>query len=124
MRTVITRLMRLLNLFIWGVWVKDANCPFKLMHRDAPGKVLAKIPRGCLIPMVLVSILARKMKFRVAEVEVEHLPRRGGTQIAERLAQMAAGELEMRRAGSFYPVGLSFLLTQALCANRDHRGSK
>jgi hypothetical protein len=72
--------MRLLNLFIWGVWVKDANCPFKLMRRDALGKVLAKIPPGCFIPMVLVSILAREMKFGVAKVEVEHLPRRGGTQ--------------------------------------------
>jgi len=79
-RAVITRLMRLLNLFVWGVWVKDANCPFKLMHRDALGKVLAKIPPGCFIPMVLVSILARKMKFRVSEVEVKHLPRRGGMQ--------------------------------------------
>ena len=79
-RMVITRLMRFLNLFVWGVWVKDANCPFKLMRREASGKVLARIPHGCFIPMVLVSILARKMGFRVAEVEVEHLPRKGGTQ--------------------------------------------
>lgn len=79
-RVVITRSMRLLNLMVWGVWVKDANCPFKLMRRDALRKVLAEIPGDCFIPMVLVSILARKMKFRVAEAEVEHLPRKGGTQ--------------------------------------------
>jgi len=79
-RIAITRSMRCLNLLVWGVWVKDANCPFKLMRRDALEKVLAQIPRDCFIPMVLVSILARKMGFRAAEVEVEHLPRQGGTQ--------------------------------------------
>lgn len=79
-RVAITRSMRVLNLMVWGVWVKDANCPFKLMRRDRLATVLEEIPRNCFIPMVLVSILARKMRFRVAEVEVEHLPRTGGTQ--------------------------------------------
>jgi dolichol-phosphate mannosyltransferase len=79
-RIVITRSMRILNLCIWGVWVRDANCPFKLMRREALARVLAQIPRHCFIPMVLVSILARKMGYRVAEAEVEHLPRKGGTQ--------------------------------------------
>lgn len=79
-RIVITRSMRLLNLLFWGVWVRDANCPFKLMRRVPLARVLTQIPRDCFIPMVLVSIVARKMKFRVAEVEVEHLPRKGGTQ--------------------------------------------
>lgn len=88
-RVVITRLMRLLNLLVWGVWVRDANCPFKLMRREPLNQVLAKIPPDCFIPMVLVSILARKMKFRVAEVEVEHLPRRGGTQSLKGLLKWA-----------------------------------
>jgi glycosyltransferase involved in cell wall biosynthesis len=79
-RILITQCMRMLNLAIWGVWLRDANCPFKLARREALNKVLARIPRDCFIPMVLVSILARKMKFRVAESEVEHLPRKGGTQ--------------------------------------------
>jgi dolichol-phosphate mannosyltransferase len=88
-RVVITRLMRLLNLLVWGVWVKDANCPFKLMRRDALEQVLARVPRDCFIPMVLVSILARKMGFRVAEAEVEHLPRKGGTQSLKGLMKWA-----------------------------------
>ncbi len=77
-RIFVTQVMRILNLLIWGVWVRDANCPFKLMRHEALEKVLRQIPRDCFIPMVLVSILARKMKFRVAEIEVEHLPRKGG----------------------------------------------
>jgi glycosyltransferase involved in cell wall biosynthesis len=80
LRILITHSMRLLNLLLWGLWIRDANCPFKLMRREALASVLAKVPSDCFIPMVLVSILARKMKFRVMEAEVEHLPRKGGTQ--------------------------------------------
>ena len=42
--------------------------------------VLARIPRDSFIPMVMFSMLCRKMTFRVAEVMVTHLPRRGGEQ--------------------------------------------
>jgi dolichol-phosphate mannosyltransferase len=79
MRKAITRVMRLLNFFVWGLWLRDANCPFKLMRREALDKVLDRIPSECFIPMVLVSILARKLNYRVREVYVTHLPRRGGT---------------------------------------------
>jgi dolichol-phosphate mannosyltransferase len=86
---VITRCMRLLNFAVWGVWVPDANCPFKLMRRDALTKVLERIPRDCFIPMVLVSILARKMKFRVRESRITHLSRKGGTQSLKGIAKWA-----------------------------------
>jgi glycosyltransferase involved in cell wall biosynthesis len=88
-RILITRSMRILNLLVWGVWVRDANCPFKLMRREALARVLEKIPRDCFIPMVLVSILSRKMGFRVEEARVEHLPRTGGTQSLKGLVKWA-----------------------------------
>jgi len=79
-RVLITRSMRLLNFLIWGCWVADANCPFKLMRRDALEKVLSRIPPDSFIPMVMVSLLARRMSFRVTEVGVTHLPRTAGEQ--------------------------------------------
>jgi dolichol-phosphate mannosyltransferase len=79
-RIVITRTMRLFNFLAWGLWITDANCPFKLMRRGPLEQVLEKIPRDSFIPMVMVSILARKARFRVCEVTVTHLPRRGGQQ--------------------------------------------
>lgn len=79
-RVFITTVMRLANFFVWGLWIRDANCPFKLMRRQAMDKVLVHIPRESFIPMVMLSILCRKMKYRVSEVVVEHLPRRGGEQ--------------------------------------------
>ena|ERR1017187_963670 len=86
-RVAITRCMRLLNFVIWGTWVRDANCPFKLMRAEALARVLSKVPRDCFIPMVLVSLLSRRMRFRVAEAYVTHLPRRGGSQSLSGLAK-------------------------------------
>jgi len=79
-RVFITTVMRLANFVVWGMWIRDANCPFKLMRRQAMEKVLGRIPRDSFIPMVMVSILCRKMKYRVTQVAVQHLPRRGGEQ--------------------------------------------
>jgi glycosyltransferase involved in cell wall biosynthesis len=79
-RVFITTVMRLANFVVWGMWISDANCPFKLMRRQALEKVLVRIPRDSFIPMVMLSILCRKMKYRVREVVVQHLPRRGGEQ--------------------------------------------
>ncbi len=79
-RVFITTVMRVANFVAWGLWIRDANCPFKLMRRDPLKKVLVRIPLDSFIPMVMLSILCRKMKFRVSEVVVLHLPRRGGEQ--------------------------------------------
>ncbi len=78
-RRLVSALMRTLNWLLWQVWIVDANCPFKLMRTKALTTVLRQIPKDCFIPMVMVSILARRRGFRVAEVSVRHFPRRGGT---------------------------------------------
>jgi glycosyltransferase involved in cell wall biosynthesis len=78
LRVLITTVMRVANFALWGVWIRDANCPFKLMRRRPAEEVLAHIPRDSFIPMVMLSILCRKGKYRVTEVPVHHLPRTGG----------------------------------------------
>lgn len=88
-RRVVTNLLRVLNGLLWQRWIRDANCPFKLMRRDALEAVLLRIPRDAFIPMVMVSILARRMGYRVAEVPVTHLRRRGGTQSLRGIARWA-----------------------------------
>ena len=79
-RVFITSVMRVANFIAWGLWIRDANCPFKLMRRDPMEKVLERIPSDSFIPMVMLSILCTKMHFQVSEVVVQHLPRRGGEQ--------------------------------------------
>lgn len=79
-RVFITTCMRALNFVFWGKWIADANCPFKLMRRAPMEQVFARIPRDSFIPMVMFSLLCRSGRYRVAEVEVRHLPRTGGEQ--------------------------------------------
>jgi glycosyltransferase involved in cell wall biosynthesis len=88
-RAVISTIMRLLNFVLWRAWIRDANCPFKLMRRVSLNQILERIPKDTFIPMVMVAVLARKMKFRVAEVSVTHIPRRGGTQSLSGLGKWA-----------------------------------
>lgn len=79
-RLVISRTMRLANFLMWGHWIADANCPFKLMRRAPLRRVLEQIPATAFIPMVMVSILARRGAFDVREVPVQHFPRTAGQQ--------------------------------------------
>jgi len=88
-RKFITGAMRFANFAIWGVWVRDANCPFKLMKREALSTVLERIPKDSFIPMVMISILSRKMGFKIAEVPVSHIARKGGTQSLKGLMRWA-----------------------------------
>lgn len=79
LRSGISAAMRIANAVVWQKWIRDANCPFKLMRRAALVEVLARIPDGFFIPMVAVSLLARKMGFGVKEIPVTHMPRQTGT---------------------------------------------
>lgn len=77
-RALITFVMRVLNLAMWQTWIRDANCPFKLMRREKLEQALRSIPENSFIPMVLVSVLARKLHWKILEVPVTHLPRASG----------------------------------------------
>jgi glycosyltransferase involved in cell wall biosynthesis len=79
-RAGISAMLRLTNLAVWGEWIADANCPFKLMRRAPLADLVGRIPRDSFIPMVMVSVLARRDGFRVAEVDVTHFPRTAGQQ--------------------------------------------
>jgi len=80
LRMVITGIMRFLNLLLWQCWIRDANCPFKLMRRASLERVLAQVPDDSFIPMVMVSILARYTGARSIDVPVRHFARKGGEQ--------------------------------------------
>lgn len=86
-RVLITTGVRVANLLLWGVWIHDANCPFKLMRREPMQQILKKIPPDAFIPMIHFSVLAHKMGFKIRIVPVTHLPRRGGTQSLSGMAK-------------------------------------
>lgn len=79
-RLLVSHLLRGLNLLLWQRWIRDANCPFKLMRRAPLEAVLAEIPRSSFIPMVMIAVLARHHGYRVREVVVPHFARAAGEQ--------------------------------------------
>ena len=103
-RASVSSIMQMINAVLWGTWISDANCPYKLMRRSALEQVLAAIPPTTFIPMVLVSVLARRAGFRVAEVRVRHFPRVAGQQSLTglvkwgRIGRRCVGELVAVRA--------------------------
>lgn len=89
LRSGISATMRVLNLILWGCWIADANCPYKLMRRSALEQVLSVIPTATFIPMVMVSVIARRAGFRVSEAHVRHFPRLAGQQSLRGLLKWA-----------------------------------
>jgi glycosyltransferase involved in cell wall biosynthesis len=98
-RAGISTTMRVINAALWGCWIEDANCPFKLMRRTALAEVLRAVPPASFIPMVMVSVLARRAGFRVSQAHVRHFPRTAGQQSLKgivkwaRIGRRCAGEL-------------------------------
>lgn len=104
-RAVISSMLRIVNFMVWGAWIDDANCPYKLMRRTALEPVLSAIPRSSFIPMVMTSVLARRARYRVVEVRVRHFPRVAGQQSLTgvlkwaRISVRCVGELVALRFG-------------------------
>ena len=86
-RLLVSQVLRGANAVIWKRWIRDANCPFKLMRRTALERLLLEIPRDSFIPMVMVSVLARHHGYRVAEIAVRHFPRAAGEHSLKGLAK-------------------------------------
>ena len=88
-RALVSLGLRGLLAVVWGRRIRDANCPFKLMRRNALEALLPAIPRESFIPMVMVSVLARHRGYAVCEVPVRHLPRTAGQQSLKGLLNWA-----------------------------------
>lgn len=77
-RKIVTRVLRLALWCVLGVWVKDANTPFRLMRRDSLQRMLAKIPESDFLTNALLSAAFEKFGQRVRYHPITFLPRQGG----------------------------------------------
>ncbi|MFC1752195.1 glycosyltransferase family 2 protein [Thermoproteota archaeon] len=76
-RLILTKILRLTNFLIMGVWIRDVNCPYRLIKREALDRFLASIDRKSLIPNILISILAKR-NIDIAQVPITHHERKTG----------------------------------------------
>lgn len=77
-RVFVTKTLRLVVRLMFGVWVKDANTPFRLMKTDALYYVLMYIPKDFFLANVAISAIAVKKKMTVQWYPITFRPRQGG----------------------------------------------
>ena len=77
-RVFVTRVLRLVLLLVFHVWVKDANTPFRLMRGEELETVLKKIPDSFFLPNVLMTVIYHKNKRGVTYIPITFRPRQGG----------------------------------------------
>jgi glycosyltransferase involved in cell wall biosynthesis len=77
-RLILTKTVRLGIYLIFGIWIKDANCPFRLIRKKTLKELLELISPDALAPNIMISILAKFKKTKMTEVIVTHYPRKTG----------------------------------------------
>lgn len=77
-RVVVTRVLRLVLLGVFGVWIPDANTPFRLMSGRSLGKLLPLLPKDHNLTNVLLSVLYRASGCPGRFLPITFLPRQGG----------------------------------------------
>jgi len=77
-RLILTGLIRFVNFLLFRVWIKDANCPFRLIKRELLHETLECIDTEALAPNIMISILIKKKGMRMKEVPISHYERKTG----------------------------------------------
>jgi len=77
-RLVLSRFIRFCLRILFGVELRDANCPFKLLRRSVWDQARHLIPEDTLAPSLFLAIFAKTRGYDVSEREVAHLRRAAG----------------------------------------------
>ena len=77
-RVLVTNTLRLVLRVIFGVWIRDANTPYRLMKRTVLEKYIDMIPKDYFLTNVLISVIFNKRKCRVLYRPISFKNRQGG----------------------------------------------
>lgn len=77
-RVFVTKTLRFVVWFMFHVWVKDANTPFRLMNTKRLEAILVYIPQDFFLANVAVSAIAVKKNEKIAWYPITFRPRQGG----------------------------------------------
>lgn len=73
-RLVVTRILRLLIFFLYGLYIKDINVPYRLFKKECLSHCIKYIENNNAIPNVFISLIASK-KFKWQTEIVRHKKR-------------------------------------------------
>lgn len=78
-RIFVTKVLKLVIKICFGVSVKDANTPFRLMQANELRKIIDLIPDNFFLTNVLISVIYTKRKMGIKYLPITFRPRQGGT---------------------------------------------
>lgn len=76
-RKIISFCLKSTILFRHRLYIKDANCPFKLYKREALQLLLAEVPDTYIVPIACIDVLARKHGLKTLTIPTYHAPYQG-----------------------------------------------
>ena len=77
-RFFVTKTLKLVLKLIFGVWVTDANTPYRIMKADALSKCMDLFDDNYNLPNVIISVAMKKRKYKVLYRHITFRPRQGG----------------------------------------------
>lgn len=77
-RVFVTKVLKAVLLLFFGVNVKDANTPFRLMESTTLKKHISLIPKDYNLSNVVISVIYAKKKLKVKSLPITFRPRQGG----------------------------------------------
>jgi len=77
-RIVLSKIINIFILLFFGVYLKDSNVPFKIIRNKPLKKLLKIISENTLAPSIFISILSKKLNFKIKELPIKHFRRKTG----------------------------------------------
>lgn len=77
-RVFVTKTLKLVLRLCFGVNIKDANTPFRLMKATKLKEQLDLVPKGYNLSNVLISVIYARKKLKVLYIPITFRPRQGG----------------------------------------------
>ena len=78
-RIIITTILKVIIFLKFRIFIKDANCPYRLMKRGTLKTLLKAIPANVFAPNIFLSIIAATtLGGRFGQIEVRHRERTSG----------------------------------------------
>jgi len=77
-RVMVTKVLKLVLLCVFGLNITDANTPFRLMNRRVMEKYVPHIPKDFNLSNVMLSVLLLSGKEKVLYLPITFRPRQGG----------------------------------------------
>lgn len=77
-RIFVTRVLRLVLKMRFGIFIKDANTPFRLMRSEELAQVIEMLPGNYNLPNVMMSVIYQKKGWVTRWYPITFRPRQGG----------------------------------------------